>query len=94
MVDRIETVNVDRPSLTADALFETRRIGIVGMTCDQCVRKVEHALRGQPGVQSVRVDRQNGLAEVTFDTRRTNIPSLHDALLASGYKPADGAAPA
>jgi hypothetical protein len=40
-----------------DEEFETREIGIAGMTCDHCVRRVETALRKQPGVSRVNVDR-------------------------------------
>ncbi len=70
-----------------EEVLETRAIGIVGMTCDNCVRKVEKALRNQEGVREVRVDRAAGVATVTFDTKRTDIPALHDALLRSGYQP-------
>ena len=70
-----------------EAVLETRDIGIAGMTCDNCVRKVEKALRGKPGVKEVKVDRGAAKATVTFDTTRTDMPSLHDALLRSGYTP-------
>ncbi len=71
-----------------EEVLETRDIGIMGMTCDNCVRKVEKALRGTPGVQDVKVDRAAARATVTFDTTRTDIPAIHDALLKSGYQPA------
>ncbi len=71
-----------------EEVLETRDIGIIGMTCDNCARKVEKALRGTPGVQDVKVDRATARATVTFDTIRTDIPAIHDALLKSGYKPA------
>jgi copper chaperone CopZ len=61
--------------------LETHEIGIDGMTCDNCVRRVEKALRGVIGVKEVRVDRRSALASVTFDTTKTHIPALHDALL-------------
>ncbi len=70
-----------------EEVLETRQIGITGMTCDNCVRKVERALRSQPGVKEVRVDRAAATATVSFDTTQTNIPALHDALLQSGYHP-------
>jgi P-type Cu+ transporter len=69
-------------------VLETREIGIAGMTCENCVRRVERALRGNPGVKEVRVDRETARATVTFDTTQTNVPALHDALLKSGYQPA------
>lgn len=67
--------------------LETRDIGIAGMTCDNCVRRVEKALSGKEGVKSVKVDRAKARATVTFDRAKTDIPALHEALLASGYKP-------
>ncbi|MGN6644117.1 MAG: heavy-metal-associated domain-containing protein [Verrucomicrobiota bacterium] len=77
-----KTENIQR-----EEVLETREIGILGMTCDKCVMRVEKALRGVDGVKEVRVDRPAALASVTFDTVKTNIPALHDALLKSGYKP-------
>ncbi len=68
-------------------VLETRDIGIAGMTCDNCVRKIEKALRAQPGVKDVKVDRAAARATVTFDTTVTNIPQLHDCLLKTGYQP-------
>ena len=68
-------------------VLETRDIGIAGMTCDNCVRRVEKALRAQAGVKQVNVDRAAARATVTFDTTVTNIPELHDCLLKSGYQP-------
>ncbi|HHY87086.1 MAG TPA: heavy-metal-associated domain-containing protein [Verrucomicrobia bacterium] len=66
---------------------ETRRIGIAGMTCEKCVRRVEKALRGVDGVRDVQVDLNSAVATVRFETARTNIASLHEALLQSGYRP-------
>lgn len=76
-----------RENIAGTSVFETHEIGIAGMTCDNCVRRVEKALRGVNGVKEVRVDRQAALATVTFDTTKTHIPDLHDALLKSGYRP-------
>ena len=66
---------------------ETATIGIAGMTCDNCVRTVEKALRSLPGVKEVRVDRQEALATVTYDNSHVNVPAMHDALLKSGHTP-------
>ena len=77
----------ERENIAGTSVFETRDIGIGGMTCDNCVRRVEKALRGVNGVKDVHVDRQAALATVTFDTTKTDLPDLHDALVKSGYKP-------
>ena len=77
----------ERENIAGTSVLETQEIGIDGMTCDNCVRRVEKALRGVNGVKEVRVDRGAALATVTFDATRTHIPDLHDALLKSGYRP-------
>ena len=76
-----------RENIAGTSTLETHDIGIAGMTCDNCVRKVEKGLRSVDGVTEVHVDRPAALATVTFDSARTNIPALHDALLKSGYRP-------
>ena len=77
----------EHENIAGASVLETHEIGIDGMTCDNCVRRVEKALRGVNGVKEVRVDRSAALATVTFDTTKTHIPDLHDALLKSGYRP-------
>jgi len=78
---------MQKDEVQREEVFETRDIGIAGMTCDNCARRVEKALRGQPGVKEVRVDRAAARATVTFDTAQVDIPALHDAVLKSGYQP-------
>jgi copper chaperone CopZ len=70
-----------------EEVLETRDIRIAGMTCDGCVRRVEKALRRVSGVTELRVDRKTAIATVTFDTMRTDVQSLYDALIQSGYRP-------
>ena len=77
----------ERENIAGTSPLETHDIGIEGMTCDNCVRTVEKALRGVSGVTQVRVDRHAALATVTFDSTKTHMPALHDALLKSGYRP-------
>lgn len=77
----------EHQNIAGTNVLETHEIGIEGMTCDNCVRRVEKALRGVVGVKDVQVDRKAALATVTFDTTMTHIPELQDALLKSGYHP-------
>ena len=65
---------------------ETREIKIAGMGCENCVRKLERALRATEGVKEARVDRMAGRATVTFDPTRTNLPALHEVVTKSGYR--------
>ena len=69
----------------AEAL-ETREIKIAGMGCDNCVRKLERALRAKDGVKEVRVDGIAGRATVTFDTAKTNLADLQEVITRSGYR--------
>ena len=78
-MDEVET------KLGAEAL-ETREIKIAGMGCDNCVRKLEKALRAKEGVKEVHVDGTAGRAKVTFDRTQTNIPELHEVIAKSGYR--------
>lgn len=66
---------------------ESATIGIAGMTCDNCVRRVEKALRALPGIKELSVDRAGAVARVTFDRSKVDVPAMHDALLKSGYRP-------
>jgi copper chaperone len=88
----MDETNIDQ--LNARELYiETQKIGVEGMSCDGCVQKIESTLGKIDGVQEVHVDLTGKTATVVFDRRKTDIPSLHDALLASGYKPARTAEP-
>jgi Cu+-exporting ATPase len=66
--------------------LETRDIAIAGMGCDNCVRKLEKALRARDGVKDVRVDGTAGCATVTFDRSKVNIPELREVIARSGYR--------
>jgi copper chaperone CopZ len=82
-MDKTNIANLPRE----ERLTNKVTIGIAGMTCDSCVRKVESALRGLRGIKEVHVNRHKALAEVTYDDSEVNVPAMHDALLKSGYKP-------
>jgi len=83
--DVMDKTNLEIPRKAL--VTETTHIGIAGMTCDNCVKTVEHALRKLPGVKQVSVDRDAAIANVTFDNSMVDVPTMHDALLKSGYKP-------
>ncbi len=88
-MDKTNIANLPREALVT----ETATIGISGMTCDNCVKKVETALRRLPGVKAVTVTRAEAVATVTYDDSVVDIPAMHDALLQSGYKPVATPAP-
>ena len=82
----MQQYNVETPERVAD-LWETRVLGIEGMTCDNCVKTLTKALKRVNGVKDVEVDRENARAAITYDTTKTDMPAIHEAILRSGYKP-------
>jgi len=81
----MQQYNVETPERVAD-LWETRVLGIEGMTCDNCVKTLTKALKRVNGVKDVMVDRESARASITFDTTKTDMPAIHEAILRSGYK--------
>jgi copper chaperone CopZ len=79
--DPFQPIHGDKPVL------ETIEIATEGEDCDECVGKLRPVLTKIPGVQKVEVDLPRERVIVTFDARKTHAPDLHDAILASGYKP-------
>jgi copper chaperone CopZ len=52
------------------------------MTCNGCVKHVDKALRGVPGVSAVEVSLADGLAKVVHEAP---IPALVEAVVQAGY---------
>jgi copper chaperone CopZ len=82
-MDKTNIANLPRDARVTD----TVTLGIAGMTCDHCVRKVERALQDLPGVKGVALDHTKARARVVYDGAAVNVPAMHDALLKSGYTP-------
>lgn len=59
-------------------------LGIDGLTCSQCMRSVEIALRKQPGVEAVRVDLQATIAYVETN-EKLQLPLLKRAVEEAGF---------
>jgi copper chaperone CopZ len=66
----------------------TTTLQIAGMTCNGCVRHVDAALRGVPGVTAVEVELAAGRARVVHDPERSPVPGLVAAVAAVGYQAA------
>lgn len=82
----MQKYNVDSDQTVVD-LWETHTFGIDGMTCDKCVKTLTKAIKQVNGVKDVSVDREDATATVTFDTTKADMPAVHDAVLAAGYRP-------
>ncbi len=64
----------------------TQVIGIEGMHCDMCVKKVSAALGEVPGVRAVEVDLAAGTATVTFNPETTDPAGFAKAVEGAGYR--------
>jgi P-type Cu+ transporter len=73
-------------NVAAAPTVETRELRIAGMGCDNCVRKLERALKAQDGVKEVQVEGVAGRATVTFDPSRIDVPGLEAVVAKSGYR--------
>ena len=70
----------------ASALVATKReLAITGMTCASCVRSVETALAGVPGVESAEVNLANERATVRLDPAQAELGALVKAVERAGY---------
>lgn len=70
----------------SQGVIETRELTIAGMGCDNCVKKLERALRSREGIKEVHIDGIAGRATVTFDSSRINVPEIQDVIAKSGYR--------
>jgi Cu+-exporting ATPase len=66
---------------------------ILGMTCTNCVRRVERALRSLPGVHEASVNFATARAQVRYDAARVEPGDLVRAVVGAGYR-VPGALPA
>lgn len=58
---------------------------ITGMSCNNCVRHVDQALRGVAGVTAVEVSLPEGRAKVEHSDQ-TSLPALIAAVESAGYE--------
>ncbi|MEO3432327.1 heavy metal translocating P-type ATPase [Inquilinus sp. CAU 1745] len=63
-------------------------IGIIGMTCASCVRRVEKAIVAVPGVTGVSVNLATEKARVAFVESALNVQEVIDAIERAGYESA------
>jgi Cu+-exporting ATPase len=63
----------------------TVTLGVTGMTCASCVRRVEKALAGVPGVQEASVNLATEKATVICDPVQANLDQLKSAIVKAGY---------
>ncbi len=59
---------------------------VTGMTCGNCVRHVDHALRDLEGVSAVEVRLREGEVVVKHDAEKARVEALLEALREAGYE--------
>jgi hypothetical protein len=64
--------------------MKTINLQVSGMTCGNCVKHVDRAIRAIPGVQHVQVDLNSGVVLVESDSSTTSA-SIMIALSEEGY---------
>jgi len=72
----------------------TVELGVLGMTCAACVRRIEKALSAVPGVREARVNLVTHRATVTFEPgAEASVEALAGAIEQAGYEPVRDALP-
>jgi len=66
-------------------MVKSEQFAVKGMTCENCVRHVEDALRGVPGVSSAKVDFGTQKASVDYDPSEATVEALTSAVDEAGY---------
>ena len=75
---------VDLSTIPAEAVHKLT-LSIGGMTCAACVRRVEQALSGVPGVAEANVNIATEKATITYDQRVTDVGLLRSTVEEAGY---------
>lgn len=70
-----------------NAVFETIRFPVAGMTCGSCVNRITRALKRLDGVERVRVDLRNEAVTVRRDPDLVTNTTLAAAIVDAGYAP-------
>jgi len=65
---------------------QTLHIPVGGMTCGNCARTVERALKSTPGVTNATVDLQGGSATVEYDVDLVKPEAIANAVRDIGYE--------
>jgi copper ion binding protein len=66
-------------------MTETVKLGVDGMSCVHCVKRVEDALKAVKGVKKAKVSLENKCADVTFVPAKVAIADLVKAVTDAGY---------
>jgi copper ion binding protein len=79
------TSNVVPPPEVAGRPLRETSVGITGMTCAACVRRIERALGKVPGVAAATVNLATERATVQYDPAVADLAKLKSAIEGAGY---------
>ena len=85
-MDRRQRVPPTAKKADETGSYTTASFAVEGMSCQACVRKVEAALSGIPGVSRGTVNLAGSRATVSFDPARVSLNGLIAAVEAVGYR--------
>jgi Cu+-exporting ATPase len=83
--DNLVQLSLTPPSLRPAAIGDELLLDVHGMTCASCVRHVENALAGVPGVQMARVNLVTERATVVFDPKQADANQFVKAVERAGF---------
>ncbi|MBN9163655.1 MAG: copper-translocating P-type ATPase [Myxococcales bacterium 68-20] len=66
---------------------KTLELGVLGMTCAACVRRIEKAVTSVPGVKEAQVNLVTHRATIVFEPGTTSAESIAEAIEKAGYEP-------
>jgi len=69
------------------ATFAEITLPVQGMSCGSCVRHIQTALEGNPGVKTVEVNLAAGEVAVSYNPQTTAPVAIAEAIRKSGFTP-------
>jgi copper chaperone CopZ len=65
--------------------MEQAVVGIVGMSCQNCVKSITGVLQALPGVEQVEVSLEAGQARLVFEPEKVGVAQFRDAIEGAGF---------
>ncbi|MBK8219230.1 MAG: copper-translocating P-type ATPase [Myxococcales bacterium] len=75
--------DVPKPEVPSEERIE---LGVLGMTCAACVRRIETAVGAVPGVAKAEVDLVRHVATVAFSPATTSVEAISASIEGAGYE--------
>jgi copper chaperone len=65
--------------------MEQAVVGIVGMSCQNCVKSITGVLQALSGVEQVEVSLEAGQARLVFEPEKVGVAQFRDAIEGAGF---------